>query len=98
MYPYGAKWTAADISENQIEQAKILSKDMDIDYYVVSTEDMDFSDNSFDVITACRGIGASLSEKEISMWEQEYRKLLEHIAPDEFDILHYGAIAELKRR
>lgn len=25
MYPYGAKWTAVDISENQIEQAKILA-------------------------------------------------------------------------
>ncbi len=46
---------------------------------------------------ACRGIGASLTEKEISMWEQEHRILLEHIAPNEFDILHYGAIAELKK-
>ena len=54
MYQYGAKWTAADISENQIEQAKILSKGMDIDYHVVSTEDINFLDNSFDVITACQ--------------------------------------------
>lgn len=198
MYQYGAKWTATDISENQIEQAKILSKGMDIDYYAVSTEDIDFSDNSFNVITACqcfwyfnhetvmpklwrmlkqggsilvlymawlpfedkiagasenlvlkyspnwsgagetihqisipdcykekfepvyheefilkvpftreswngrmkacRGIGASLADKEILMWEQEHRTLLEHIAPNEFDILHYGAIAELKKR
>lgn len=198
MYQYGAKWTATDISEKQIEQAKILSKGMDIDYYVVSTEDIDFSDNSFDVITACqcfwyfnhetvmpklyrmlkqegsilvlymawlpfedriaeasenlvlkynpdwsgagetihqieipdcykenfelvyheeftlkvpftrdswngrmkacRGIGASLTEKEILMWEQEHKKLLEHIAPNKFDILHYGAIAELKKQ
>ena len=198
MYQYGAKWTATDISENQIEQSKILSKGMDIDYYAVSTEDIDFSDNSFDVITACqcfwyfnhetvmpklwrmlkqggsilvlymawlpfedkiagasenlvlkyspnwsgagetihqiaipdcykekfelvyheefilkvpftreswngrmkacRGIGASLADKEILMWEQEHRTLLEHIAPNEFDILHYGAIAELKKR
>ncbi|MBC5746165.1 methyltransferase domain-containing protein [Lachnospiraceae bacterium MD308] len=197
MYPYGAKWTAADISENQIEQAKILSKGMDIDYHVVSTEDISFSDNYFDVITACqcfwyfnhetvmpkfyrmlkqggsilvlymawlpfedeiagaseklvlkynpnwsgagetkhpidipncykenftlvyheeftlripftreswngrmkacRGIGASLTEKEISMWEQEHMTLLEQIAPNEFDILHYIAIAELKK-
>ena len=34
MYRYGAKWIGTDISENQIEQAKILSKGMDIDYYV----------------------------------------------------------------
>lgn len=59
MYQYGAKWTATDISENQIEQAKILSKDMDIDYYAISTEDIDFSDSSFDVITACQCFGIS---------------------------------------
>lgn len=54
MYRYGAQWTAADISESQIEQAKLLSKDMDIKYFAISTENMCFSDNSFDVITACQ--------------------------------------------
>lgn len=33
MHRYGAKWTGADISENQIEQAKILSAGMNIDYH-----------------------------------------------------------------
>lgn len=198
MYPYGAKWTGTDISKNQIEQAKILSKGMDIDYYSVSTENLDFPKESFDVITACqcfwyfnheeimpeffrvlkpdgrililymawlpfedeiagaseklvlkyspswsgkgervhpifipdcyqekfelvyheeyplkvhftreswngrmkacRGIGASLGEEEIRMWEREHVELLKRIAPVEFDILHYGAIAELKVR
>lgn len=198
MYKYGAKWTGTDISKNQIEQAKILSKDMDIDYYAVATENIDFPKDSFDVITACqcfwyfdhekvmpkfyrmlkqngrililymawlpfedkiagasenlvlkyspnwsgagekihpinipdcykenfefvyheeftlkvpftrgswngrmkacRGIGASLSEKEVSMWEQEHKKLLEQTAPDKFEVLHYAAIAELKKR
>ena len=46
---------------------------------------------------SCRGIGASLTEKEISMWEQEHMTLLGQIAPDEFDILYYAAIAELKK-
>ena len=46
---------------------------------------------------ACRGIGASLTEKEISMWEQQHMQLLKQIAPNEFDILHYVAIAELKK-
>ncbi|MGM9552488.1 MAG: class I SAM-dependent methyltransferase [Clostridia bacterium] len=196
MYRYGAKWTGTDISINQIEQAKALSKGMDIDYYTMATENLDFSENSFDVITACqcfwyfnhekvktdffrmlkpcgrililymawlpfedeiageseklvlkyspewsgrgetvhpifipdcykekfetvyhqeyplkvhftpeswngrmkacRGVGASLTEREISLWEQEHIKLLAEIAPREFDVLHYGAIAELK--
>ncbi len=47
---------------------------------------------------ACCGIGGLLSEREISMWEQEHKKLLEQIAPNEFNILYYGAIFELKRR
>lgn len=198
LYPYGAKWTATDISKNQIEQAMRLSKDMAIDYYALSAEDLNFPRCSFDIITACqcfvyfhhetvmpkfysmlkengcililymawlpfedeiaaasenlvlkynpswsgagatrhpifipdcykekfelayheeftlnvpftrdswngrvkacRGIGASLSEKEISLWEQEHRRLLENIAPDKFSILHYGALAQLQKR
>ena len=198
MYRYGAKWIGTDISENQIEQAKILSKDMDIEYYACSAERLDFSDNSFDVITACqcfwyfdhekiipnfhrflkkdgrilvlymawlpfedkiageseklvlkyspnwsgagetmhpihipecyndkfelvfheeykldvhftkeswngrmkacRGVGASLSKSEIESWEREHKELLDSIAPDEFDVLHYAAIAELKKK
>lgn len=198
LYRYGAKWTASDISENQIEQAQILSKDMNIEYLVASAENTDFPDDSFDVITACqcfmyfnheqiaprffrmlkpggrilllymswlpsedsiaeaseklilkynpgwsgagqkmrpihipdcylekfdliyheeyplevhftreswngrmkacRGIGASLTEQEISAWEQEHIKLLDEIAPAEFNILHYGSMAELKAK
>ena len=49
-------------------------------------------------IKACRGIGASLTTEEIAKWEQEHMELLERIAPAEFNILHYGAIAELKKK
>ncbi len=198
MYKYGAKWIGTDISEEQIECAKMLSKGMDVEYYAVSTENLDFPKESFNVITACqcfwyfdhesvcpkfyemlkddgrllllymawlpfedkiageseklilkysprwsgaremmhpieipscylekfqleyrneyllkvpftreswhgrvrasRGIGASLEESEIKSWEQEHRDLLEKIAPEEFEILHYGAIAELKKK
>ena len=198
MYRFGAKWTGTDISENQIRQAKILSEGMNIDYYTLPTEAINFPDESFDVITACqcffyfdheqvmprfyrmlkpdgrilvlymawlpfedriagasealvlkynplwsgagetmrpivipdcykekfelvyheeyplkvhftreswngrmkacRGIGASLTEQEILAWEQEHMTLLNEIAPAEFDILHYAAIAELKKK
>lgn len=198
MYHYGANWTGTDISENQIEQAKLLSEGMDIEYYASSAEDMDFLENSFDVITACqcfwyfdhdmimpklykmlkrngrilvlymawlpfedtiageseklvlkyspnwsgagetmhliyipevynekfelvhhdeykinvrftkeswngrmkacRGVGASLTEDEVMRWEQEHKALLDKIAPNEFDILHYAAMAELKKK
>ena len=198
MYKYGAKWTGTDISGNQIAKALELSVGKDIEYFVVPTEELDFEDNTFDVITACqcffyfdhdrivknlyrmlkpegrilvlymawlpyesriaseseklvlkynpnwsgsgetrrpvyippcyydyfrlsyrdeydiyvhftkeswngrikacRGIGASLSEEEIRKWEKEHLEMLDRIAPDEFDILHYAAIAELTKK
>ena len=198
MYRYGAKWTGTDISENQIEQARLLSQGTDIDYYAVPAEKLDFPDSSFDVITACqciwyfdhekilpglfrmlkpdgrililymawrpyedktakasedlvlkynpgwtgagetmhpvfvpecflekfelvhreeyrfnvhftreswngrmkacRGIGASLPQDRIDAWEREHLKMLAESAPEEFDILHYAASAELKKK
>ena len=198
MYQYGAKWIGTDILDKQIEKAKIMSAGMDIDYYTMPAEKLQFSEHSFDVITACqcfwyfkhekimpvlhrllkpsgrilllymawlpyedniageseklvlkyspdwcgagetrhpihipecynekfelvyheeyplhvhftreswngrmkacRGVGAALTEDEIASWEQEHIALLEKIAPEEFNILHYAAIAELMKK
>lgn len=58
MYKYGAKWTGTDISENQIEQAKILAEkeNMQIEFYACPAEEIDYPDDSFDVVTACQCI------------------------------------------
>ena len=198
MYRFGAKWTGTDISENQIEQARLLSQGMDIDYCTVPAEKISFPDESFDVITACqcfwyfhheklmpeiyrmlrpggtllllymawlpyedriagaserlvlkyspqwsgagetrhpiwipdvaydyfemveheeydlmvpftkeswhgrmkacRGVGASLSEEELKKWDAEHRELLNEIAPEEFEVLHYAALAVLRKK
>ena len=45
---------------------------------------------------ACRGVGASLSNEELTKWESEHLELLDKIAPDKFEVLHYCALAELK--
>ena len=197
LYACGGRWHGTDISARQIEQARLLSQGMDIEYSAVPAEELNFPEQSFDVITACqcfwyfdhetvmprlyrmlkpggsllvlymawlpyedeiagaserlvlkyspawsgagetvhpieipdcywerftpagheeyllkvpftreswhgrmkacRGIGASLSEEEIALWEQEHRSLLEQIAPESFEILHYGAWAQLQR-
>lgn len=198
MYRFGAAWTGTDIADNQIEQARRLSKEagMTIDYLAVPTEKLVFPDNTFDVITACqcfwyfdhkrvmpnlarmlkahgrllilymawlpfedkiagasenlvlkyspnwsgaretrkpvwipdvvydtfemveheeydvripftkeswhgrmracRGVGASLTQEELSDWDREHRELLDKIAPCEFEVQHYAALAELK--
>lgn len=53
MAKYGADIIATDISESQIAEAKELSNGMDnIKYIVSSAENINYPDNSFDVITA----------------------------------------------
>lgn len=49
-------------------------------------------------IKACRGIGASLSADEIARWEDEHMKLLQDIAPQEFTVKHYAAMAQLTKK
>ncbi len=58
MYKYGAKWVGTDIAENQIEQAKALAQKqgMDIEFYTCQAEDIDYPDDTFDVVTACQCI------------------------------------------
>ena len=47
---------------------------------------------------ACRGVGASLSQEELKSWDAEHRRLLDQIAPERFDVLHYAALAVLEKR
>ena len=58
LYEYGAEWTGTDISENQIGQAVKLAKNqgMSIDFYTCPAEEIDYPENTFDVITACQCI------------------------------------------
>ncbi len=41
---------------------------------------------------ACRGVGASLDSEALAGWEREHKAMLEDIAPEEFDVLHYAEI------
>ena len=56
LYKYGAEFVGADISENQIIQARRLSAEagMNIAYIVSPAEEISFPDNHFDVVTACQ--------------------------------------------
>lgn len=55
MAKYGADIVAVDISSEQIEEAKVLSKEYsNIEYNVCSAEDIYYEENTFDAITACQ--------------------------------------------
>lgn len=56
LYNYGASFIGTDISAEQIEMAKELSKGMGIEYYAKSAEELDFPDNFFDCVTICQCI------------------------------------------
>ena len=47
---------------------------------------------------ACRGVGASLAEEELEKWDEEHRALLDKIAPEEFEVLHYAAVTVLRKK
>lgn len=47
---------------------------------------------------ACRGVGASLNDEELGRWDDEHRALLQRIAPERFEVLHYAALAVLRKR
>ena len=47
---------------------------------------------------ACCGVGASLSGEALASWEKEHKALLDDIAPEEFEVLHYGAYAVLGKK
>ena len=47
---------------------------------------------------ACRGVGASLSAEELAKWDREHRGLLDKIAPEQFEVLHYAALTILRKK
>lgn len=47
---------------------------------------------------ACRGVGASLTAEELVRWDAEHRELLEKIAPEQFGVRHYAALAVMKKK
>ena len=45
-----------------------------------------------------RGVGASLSAEAVAQWEKEHLALLAQIAPASFEVQHYAAMAELRKK
>lgn len=71
MYRFGARWTGADISPEQIAAARRLAREggMNIDFVVAAARDVNFPRASFDVITACQ-----------SFWYFDYDKVVPKLA------------------
>ena len=96
---YSPKWSGAGETMHPIDIPGCYNEKFELVYHEEYPVQVHFTRESWNGrMKACRGIGASLTEKEISSWEKEHRALLERIAPAEFDIAHYGAIAQLQKK
>jgi SAM-dependent methyltransferase len=96
---YNPKWTGYGETKHSIHIRQAV-----LDYFEpVEHEEYDLSvpftrESWHGRMRACRGVGASLNAEELAGWETEHRELLETIAPEEFSIHHYAAIAVLEKR
>lgn len=96
---YNPKWSGAGETRHPINLP-------DIAYEYFTPEDSEVYDLNVPFtrdswhgrMRACRGVGASLNDEELKKWEKEHKELLEQTVPEQFDILHYAALAVLKKK
>lgn len=94
---YSPAWSGAGETVHPIAIPDCYKENFELVYHAETPLRVRFTRESWNGrMKACRGVGASLTEAELSAWEEEHRKLLAEIAPAEFDVLHYAAMAELK--
>ena len=96
---YSPRWSGAGETVHKIDIPDCYFEGFDLVHSEEYTMRIPFTRESWNGrMKVCRGVGASLTEAEIDAWEQEHMKLLSEIAPEKFDVLHYAAMAELKKK
>lgn len=96
---YNPKWTGAGETKHPICVSDCVYDTFEAVYHEEYQVEIPFTRETWNGrMKACRGVGASLSPKEIEKWENEHKKLLEEIAPQEFSVKHYAAMLELKQK
>ncbi len=94
---YNPGWTGAGETRHRIFIPECAEKYFDITFTGEYDLMVPFTRESWNGrMRTCRGVGASLPPEKIAEWESEHKALLERIAPESFEVLHYAASAELK--
>ncbi len=95
---YSPNWSGAGEKRHPIWIPDVAYEYFEMDYHEEYDVMVPFTRQSWHGrMKACRGVGASLSEEELAKWDEEHRRLLDEIAPEQFDVLHYAALAVLKK-
>ena len=96
---YSPNWTGAGEHRHPIWIPDIAYKYFDMEEHEEYDIKVPFTKDSWHGrIKASRGVGASLSEAELQKWDAEHRQMLDRIAPEQFEVLHYAAIAVLRKK
>ena len=95
---YNPMWTGCNEKRRPISIPQVYTPCFTVEHQEVFDLSVPFTRETWrGRIRSCRGIGASLSDDEIAAFDREHAELLEKIAPECFEILHYAALAVLKR-
>lgn len=96
---YNPAWTGWGERRHAIEIPTVYLEDFETEYSEVFDLTVPFTRESWNGrMRSCRGIGASLPSGEADRFEAEHRALLERIAPERFEVLHYAAATVLRKR
>ena len=96
---YNPKWSGAGMQRHAIAMPEEARAYFDLTEQAQLDLPVHFTRESWHGrMKACRGTGASLTPEALAAWEQEHIALLEKIAPPEFDVLHFAALAVLTKR
>ncbi|MBR6100959.1 MAG: methyltransferase domain-containing protein [Ruminococcus sp.] len=96
---YSPHWTGAGERRRPIGIPEAAYRYFDLEAHEEYDLQVPFTKESWHGrIRASRGIGASLSGSELAAWDAEHRALLDRIAPEEFEVLHYAALAVLTKK
>ncbi|MBR1650936.1 MAG: methyltransferase domain-containing protein [Lachnospiraceae bacterium] len=96
---YSPNWTGAGETRHPIWIPDVAYEYFELEDHEEYDVKVPFTKESWHGrMRACRGVGASLSEDELAKWDEEHRKMLDEIAPEQFDVLHYAALAVLRKK
>ena len=94
---YSPYWSGAGEYKKPIEIPDIVYEHFEVEEHGEYDVAVPFTRETWHGrMKACRGVGASLNAEELAAWENEHIRLLNRIAPDSFDVLHYAAFTILK--
>ena len=96
---YSPNWSGAGETRHPIWIPNVAYKYFEMEGHEEYDVKVPFTKESWHGrMKTCRGVGASLSGEELERWEKEHKKLLDENAPEQFEVLHYAALAVLKKR